>query len=226
MTSGDVMDASAVLLNDTAKQIFTYTAQLPYVNMALRELQESLEECNVPLNNATNTSIVIPAGTTTLGFATSPALPANLIEIQELSERLNGSNNDYILMARVEFLPPYVQQVSDLIYFTWQNQTINFIGALSDRQLKLDYIAAVLSPVTNVLGTDVINMLNAQSFLQYRVAALCAQFIGENEDRANMLNQFASLALDRVLNINTKGKQAMPARRRPFQSAYRVWGNL
>ena len=47
LTAAQVMDASASMLNDTAKTSYTYVAQIPYLNMALRELQEFFELNNV-----------------------------------------------------------------------------------------------------------------------------------------------------------------------------------
>lgn len=223
MVVGDVIDASAVLLNDSAKAVFTVAAQLPYYNIAQDELQEIMELNNVPVTNETSTAITVTAGVTTISFTTSPALPTTLIEIQKISERLALATEDYLPMTRCEFLPTLVEQTTSLIWWAWIDQELRFIGALTDRQLQINYIASRLPSATTT--TTPITLINAKSFLSYRTAGLCAEFIGENKDRADSLNTDASLALDRFLGINTKGRQAIATRRRPFLAAYKTRGN-
>jgi len=222
ITSGSVMDRSALLLNDAAKSIFTYTVQLPYLNMAQDELSETLEQYNVPVTNEKSSILVVTTAMTDIGGATGPALPADLIEVRGSYERLSGSSEDFQIMSRVDFLPPFTQLTESLIYWTWQQQIMYFLGATTNRDVRLDYLAVVMPPLTNTAGTDNITLFNAKSFLAYRTAALCAEFIGENPTRANDLNNFATLALDRFLAINTKGRQATPVRRRPFMAAAKV----
>lgn len=228
ITSGAIMDRSAALLNDAALTIFTYTAQLPYLNIALDELQEEMEQNNVPLTNAKSADITVPTGTTSIVAdpLTDPHYPSDLVEIQAMWESLYGTTDPPTLMIRCDFLPQLTVLTEELIYWTWQNQTIYFLGATSDRTVNIEYIAARYSSFSNVDGSDTINLINCESFLAYRTAALCAQFIGENEQRANDLNVFAKAGLDRFLAVNTKGRQVITTRRRPFMAAYKVRGNI
>lgn len=227
----DVMKSAAALLNDQGllndgvPTLFTYTAQIPYLNIALGELREILEQYNVQATNATITSLIVPAGTTEIPEYDpniSNSLPKDLIGIQHLWERTEGQTEDYLDMQRLEFLPPYSVQTTCLVYWTYQDQKLKFVGATSNRQLRMDYIADKLPDIID--PTDAINLINAQSFLIYRTAALCAEFIGENTSRANSLNSDANLSLDRFLQIGIKDKQAIPTRRRPFLSGYRGRG--
>lgn len=215
-TAGSVMDASAALLNDVAKTNFTYAYQIPYLNIAMAELQEVMESNNIPSTNSASVALTVAIGVTALSFSTTPALPAKLVEIQDVYEKASGANEDYIEMRKVEFLPQLAELTNSLVYWCWQDQQILFLGALSARQIRLDYIKSLFVPI--VAGTDTIDIINAQSFLNYRNAALCSQFIGENETRATALNIDAGLALDRMIGISTKGRQLIPVRRRPFQS--------
>ena len=219
-TVGALLDNSAVLLNDSAKTVFTYTAQLPYFNMAQGELAELMELNNVPATNKRSTSITVAPSVTIIDFTTTPALPSDLVEIQQISERQNGTTVDYIPMTRREFLPPFVNQLSSLLWWAWLDQQIQFIGATLEVQLMLDYIATKLPAATTT--TSPITLINASSFLQYRTAGLCAEFIGENPERAASLNNFATMAADRFLGIDTKGRQAISTRRRPFMSGYKA----
>lgn len=222
ITTGNVMDRSASLLNDTAKSIFTYTAQLPYLNAAKDELQETLEENNVPYTNEKSSILVVTTAMTDIGGSTGPALPSDLIEIQGAYERLSGSSEDFQIMSRVDFLPPFTQLTESLIYWAWQVQVIQFLGATTNRDVRLDYIGQIIPTFSSTTGSDSIGLFNAFSFLAYRNAALCAQFIGENPERAAALNVNAQMSLDRFLAINTKGRQASPVRRRPFMAAAKV----
>jgi len=222
-TVADILDTSAVLLNDAAKSQYTYAVQLPYYNMAQRDLEKKMELNNVPITNeVAPTTLIVAVGVTALDFTTTPALPSDLIEIQQINERLNGSSEDYLPMTRREFLPPLVEQIESLLWWTWQNQQVRFLGATTARQLQLQYIANRLPKVTSTATS--IALINAQSFLEYRTAALCAEFVGENPTRATSLNGNAAIAMDDFLGISIKGRQAIATRRRPFMAAYKNRG--
>jgi hypothetical protein len=104
-------------------------------------------------------------------------------------------------------------------FFVWQSQEIRFLPASQDNQIKIDYIRTLFSTVT--ASSDEIAIVNAASFLEYRTAGLVAEFIAENQSRAQSLNSDSSLALDRVVGIGTKGRQAINIRHRPFRSGYK-----
>lgn len=219
--TSEIMDNSAALMNDVAKTQYTYAAQLPYLKIAMDELQEEFELNNIPISNETSAAIIIPIGTVQLGFVTIPALPSDLIEIQQLWERLSGSSDPFVPMTKQEFLPHYLDniQVDSLVYWNWKNQIINFLGATTIRDVKIDYIGSFFP--TLVDSTTSLDLINAKSFLEYRTGALCAEYIAENPTRAISLNGKADLAMARALGIPTKGRQSIPYRRRPFMAAYR-----
>jgi hypothetical protein len=228
LTVIQVLNKSASLMNDTARSVYTYGVQLPYLNIAFDELQEAFELNNIPVTNQTTSAIItVAVGITqinpTAGLApiTAPNYPEDLVEIQGLYERLSGSTDPFVPMHQREFLPHALDDIptSDLQYWIWQDQRIKFIGALTPREVKIDYIKALFQ--TDLGTSSVIGVINARSFLYYRTAALCSQFIGNNKSRADELNAFAGLALDRVTGIGVKGKQAIQTRRRPFMGAYK-----
>ena len=221
------MDRSASLMNDTARVTYTYTAQLPYLNMAFDELQEAFELNNIPVTNETSAVITVPIGTIVIGpvdgigASSAPNYPSDLVEIQGLYERLAGSNEPFVPMTQREFLPHAIDNLATeaLQYWIFQNQRIELIGALTAREVKIDYIKKVFSDA--IAESSVIGVINARGFLYYRTAALCAQFIAENKTRADELNNFAQIAMDKVIGIGVKGKQSIMTRRRPFMSAYK-----
>jgi|SRR6185295_16720311 len=228
LLTGEVMDKSASLLNDSGKSIYTYIKQLPYLNMALSELQEYFELNEVPVVDNVSAVIEVPAGTTSIGFSPDPPivdtpyLPDDLIEPQILWERQSGIN-PYISMSKVDFLPRYMEgiEINQFIYYVWESQEIRLLSSNQDNDIKMNYIRNLFTEFTDTDGEDEIAVLNSRSFLQYRNAGLCAEFIGENKTRADELNAFASLAMDRVVGIGTKGRQAINTRHKPFRASYK-----
>lgn len=214
-------------MNDTAQTVYTNTAQLPYLQMALQEIQEEFELNNIPVTSVTSAAVTVNAGTTSInpvdgiGAGAAPNYPVDFVEAQQLWERLAGSTDPYIPIKQVEFLPHYLDNlpVESLMYWAFNNQRITFIGATTNRQVKIDYIKKLFPD--NITAGTTIGFINAATFLQFRTAALCSQFIGENPTRAEELNSFAQMALDRVIGIGTKGKQATGVRRRPFMASYK-----
>ena len=219
VTVKDVLDLSSNYLNDAGLAQYTYVAQLPFFNEAQDKLGQLMELNNVPATNKRSTSITVAPGVLIIDFTTAPALPSDLVEIQQISERQNGTAVDFIPMTRREFLPPFVNQIDSLIWWAWKDQQIEFIGSTIAAQLMIDYIATKLPAATST--TSPITLINAKSYLACKTAALCAQFLGENIDRANELNGDAQVASDIFLGINTKGRQATATRRRPFMAAYK-----
>lgn len=226
ITAGSIMANSAALLNDTARQIFTNTNQLPYLNIALKELQEQFALNNVPVTSVTSAVINVPAGITEIGFqttppTTNPVLPDNLVEIQQIWERLEGTN-PYIPMTKVDYLPHYLegQLVSAFSWWAWQDQKILILESNQDNDLKLNYIKHLFPEIED--EDDPIEVINADSFLHYRVAGLCAQFIGEDKARADSLNMMAIAAIERSVGISVKGGQLIRTRRLPFRAAFKA----
>jgi hypothetical protein len=224
LTAGQVMDRSAALMNDPAKTDYTYVAQLPYLNIAIDELVESLEESNSSPTNLLSTVVTLTVGQyqiTPIESVTSPHYPSNLIEIQEVGERLSGTTDTFFRLSRREFLQAYPPNNS-LLYWTWENQIIKFNpnGALTPRDVQLKYVGQAITQATD--ETTVIGTINAMSYLAYKTAALCSQFIGENEQRAQLLEGKAEEALGRTTSINNKGRQEIMTRHRPFRAAYKA----
>lgn len=211
-------------MNDTAKSIYPYTVQLPYLNMALQELQETFELNEVPVTDTfTADPITIPAGTTSLGFSdNAPSLPDDLIEPQIVWESL-FDQDQYTMMQKVDFLPRYLEgvEINQLLQYVWQAQEIRFLAANTDIDLKLDYIRNLFVEFTETDGTDEVNVINAGTYLEYKTAALLARFIAENPTRADSLDALALNRLETVLGIGSKGRQAIITRRRPFRAGYK-----
>lgn len=224
LTAGQVMNAAASLLNDTARSVYSYTVQLPYLNLALQDLRKLLELNNSPVTNESTPVVInVSKNISTIGFATSPALPTDLIEIQQLWESAEGMNQ-WTPMERKEFLPHYLEnaQISQFLIYAWYDNEIHLLPANADNDLKIDYIKNLFTSVVD--ENSQLSIINADSYLQFRTAALCAEFIGENQTRAASLNIQAQQSFDTLIGIDNKGRQAISTRRRPFRSAWKNRG--
>lgn len=222
----EIMDMVGSLMNDTAQTVYTDAAVLPYLNMALDDLQEIFQQNNIPVTNDVSQIITVPAGITKIGFGTTPALPSDLVEIQQLWERSEGVI-PFIPMIRKEFIPHAHedQEITQFLWWAWRDESINVIAATANNDLKIDYIQNIFNTPIAIGDIDVnIPIQNVKQYLGYATASLCAQFIGENETRSNQLDARATRALDRELGIPIKGKQSIVTRRRPFMASFRRRG--
>jgi hypothetical protein len=225
-TAGDVMDISAALLNDPTRTVYTYTAQIPYLKLASQELQEYFQQNDIPVVNKTDAVIPVTAGTVEIGFVDytpAPNLPDDLVDIQRLWTSETDQEN-WIPMTKRTYIPAYLedQLISLLTYWAWKDQKIVLLPSNANNDIKIDYIATMFPAIVD--ENTQLKVINAQTFLQYRTAGLCAQFIGENPTRAAELNADAVFGSDRATGIATKGTQSIPIRRRPFRAGYKTSG--
>jgi len=222
-TAGDIMDISAGLLNDYNKDSFTYVAQRPFLQLAIQELQEYYELNNIPITNNTSDVIEVDAGVNMIGFigdTAAPNLPDDLVEIQQLWYSARDQNV-WFPMTKRDFLPHYLEtvQIDPLTYWAWYRERIHFLPAISDSDVKMDYVQTLFPDIVD--HNSQLNLINGRTFLEYRTAALASQFIGENKSRADELNAFAIPAMDRITGISIKGQQSIMVRRRPFRSGFK-----
>lgn len=223
-SAGEVMRAAAALLNDPDRNQFTYTAQIPYLQIACDELQEHFQVNNMPVtNNPDPVVLEVATGVSEIGFSDfspTPNLPSDLVEIRQLWYSPVGQDQ-WLPMSRKDYLPHYLEQVEigQLTYYTWNNSKIEFLPATEDNDIKLDYIATIFPTIVD--ENTQLAVIGAKTFLTYRTASLCARFVGENPSRADELDAFAVLGSDRTTSIGTKGRQAQIIRRRPFRANWK-----
>src|SRR6187399_2064779 len=118
MTAADVYKRARFHLNDSFGTYFTDTVLLDPLNIALDDLRGELADNNIPITNATTSPVLtINAGVAQIGSATTPPLPANLIEVQGIKERQAGSSEAFLPITRQEFLPYGLTPTATLIYW-------------------------------------------------------------------------------------------------------------
>lgn len=223
----EIITTVAGLMNDSSQSEYTNAACLQFFNLSLDELQELYEQNGIPATNETSKPISIPAGIHSIGFDTTPALPSDLIEIQELWESTSGLDQ-WVPVTKKETLPHYLQDnvpISMFLIWAWEHGRIELIEANTAIDLKIDYICKLFN--TPILIKDInVNLpyTNIKTYLEYKTAALCAMFIAENESRALALDALAGTALNRALGIPIKGMQSITTRRKPFRYSYKHRG--
>jgi hypothetical protein len=221
VTAGEIMDSAAALMNDTQKQVYTYVVQLPYLKIAIKDLRKKLQLANIPITNETSAAISVLAGTTVIGFATTPALPASLVEIQKLWERFSSSD-PFVGMTRKDSIPHYLEREPSNRFqiWAWESNEIRLIAANRNNEIKIDYIEETVD-LSTLSSTSAIGIINADSYLHFRTAALCAEFVAENKTRADDLNGEANNAYEILAGIEDKAKQAIATRHRPFRAGFK-----
>jgi hypothetical protein len=219
VTAGTIMDGSRALLNDQEAQIYTDVNLLSYLKTAFRELREYLEESNIPVTNKVDSVLSIDAGTTVVSFTSTPPLPDDLVEIQRVWYRTVDTDPWYPLTRR-EFVPPQLEGIeyTGFTFWAWVNNELHLLPSSSDLDIKLEYIQQVSEPTDE---NSNIGIINGQSFLEARCAALAARYMMENPERAQDLDAVSQMALDRTINIENKAKQSIFVRRRPFRAGWK-----
>lgn len=212
------MDKSAALLNDVEKQRYTYAAQFPYLEIALNDFKMIAQLNNVSVSNQRSSVLTIPAGMTVISSDTTPALPTDLVSIISLYEN-NLTIGQFIELGRRNSLIPTDGQQSYFGVYAWNNNEIQLPSAIGVVYLKIDYVSTLFSTVVD--ENSQIKVINADSFLYYRTAAHCARYIGEDVERAGVLDGEAGIKIDQILGIESKSKQGMSTRRRPFRASFK-----
>jgi hypothetical protein len=213
--AGEILDiARKALLNDPAGAIYPDEAMYPVIDKAYKELQSKLTSLGIPATKEVTALITVAAGTTSMGEGSG--LPLDFISPVWLGERDVGSNAHYAEMKEMTW-EPSLSRTTSLIYWTWREEQIKFVGATRDRDVMIRYLKS-LGKIVDANSTILI--LNSEQWLAQRVAAIAAMTIGSNPTRAMGLNGDLVQIWDDFKAILTHKKQSLPVRRR--RTRYRV----
>lgn len=201
-----IEEAQKVYLNDPSGTRFTSTVLLPYVRTVNRFLETELLENNVQTLNEVADDLVLSAG----GTEYFP-LPQDFLFPIRLEERLSGSTDQFTPMVERPWTPNQ-EQSDKLKYWIYRREKILFLGATTDREVRLFYQCA-FTPIEAVEDSV---YRNAYDYLIAGTAAMAHKFISQNDSLASDCNDLAEKELASVINIMTKKKQAMPVRKRPY----------
>jgi hypothetical protein len=225
LLASEVMDLSAAALNDVDKTTYDYDTQLPYLKLALQELQELFQLNSLPVTEMTSAEITIRAGVTKLQFdaAGTVRLPDNLIEILKIYETTEGGNA-WSPMSRRNFIPQALAGVrtAGLQYWAWNGSELKFLPASGNVTILIEYIGSLFPKF--VRSDTILPVQNSIGYLAYKTAELVSDMIEHNDARAQSNGGRAMMSLDRIQGITIKNKQSIMVRRRPFRSNYKRTG--
>lgn len=208
----DCMDQSAAILNDTAKTLYTYVAQLPYLKIANDNLDLILIANGFSVQRrTTSTAIQVPSstGNITLNLAvlTDMFLPIKLLE------RASGSSDVFVPLDERDW-EPEIKAVSSLGLWVFRDNNIYFPPVTSAREVKVDYWRQLS---TIIDSTSVEEVTLAKTYLSARCAELCARFVGENTEKADSIrDNEVSQAQENLERVYNKNSQGVRSRRRRF----------
>lgn len=224
-TVADVTKQARAWLNDTNAAKYTDQVLLPYVQGAVDELEHALQENGAETLGTASAVLTVPANTKAIAYAaTTPVLPADLVEPSELWEGTSGQPTSTFNPVDPVMALPIRVQTGSLDEYLWEEEKIKFVGATQARDILINYkkgFARLTDPVT---PTQVIAYNQGLAFLAFKTAALAAELIAQNHTRAEVLHQQAEVALGRTLNIRARDQQGMPVRRRGWVRPSRKGG--
>jgi hypothetical protein len=215
----DVFKQARTLLNDDDATNWPDYRLKTKAIVAFEELEAELIVAGIPIINAVSVIITVPAQTIdddTLDLSTVTGYPTDMILPIEMKERqIEDKNWAFVDMVEVDFIPNIDIDVF-LHYWCWYQNTIILRGALNPTQVQLRYQRYLPVPHVN---TDSLIVPLGQLFIANRVAALAYQSMGNRQMWLD-LSATASLNLNRILDMNIKELQDLPAKRRPYHRGY------
>lgn len=210
--AGEVLAAARTHLNDDEGIIWPDQKLFPKLRVAHRLMQLALVQNGVPIVSEVSTVIQVDPMTTDL--STCDDYPNNLLFPVWLKERMLGQRNqDFVDMTRVDYLPN-LDPSTELIWWSWNQQTVGFLGCTQTREVMLRYRGGLSIPQE---VTDTIGPFWGELYLGFKIAALAVgSIIPLNSDRLNYLEGQAASSLNDLLITASLEAQDLPAKRRPY----------
>lgn len=210
----DVLQTASTHMNDWNQTFWTKEPLINFLREAHRELQVELSLHGIPVLNNVSAILTVPANTKTLSISTTPALPNNVIVPIQLWERATGSTDDFDDMIQKSW-EPEIQPLSELVYWAWRGENIDFVGATTSRDVKIYYKGGITLPIADA---DQMGFIFAELYIAPRLAALALRSVGGIKSRGYIeLSQIASDRLSKVIRMNVKAQQSLPTRRRGYR---------
>lgn len=220
--ASDVITTAQALLNDPSGSKYTSTKLLPFVIKVSEDLQLllALHEANVQYGVFTLSSFPAATPSSIPAGGGANQYPLDLVSPLYMEEKDVGAGNDqYVPMERRDWEDSILPTTS-LRYWTWRDLIIKFVGSTAARDLKVRYLQRL---ITVSAAGSTIEVIDSKPYMQSRVAALAAAAIGENIERAKLLNDDAEEQKNNLVALITKDKQAIPSRRLPYRGRIRTW---
>ena len=224
----DVFKQARTLLNDDDATNWPDYRLHSKAIVAFEELEAELIVAGIPIIHAVSAIMTVPEvepvlqvppisqDDTSLDLSIIPGYPSDIIIPISLKERqVDQCNQDFVDMVEVDFIPNIDLDVY-LHYWCWYQNKIILRGALNATQIQIRYQRYLPIPKVN---TDSLIVPLGQLFIANRVAALAYQSMGNRQMWID-LSQTATINLARILDMNIKELQDLPAKRRPYHRGY------
>lgn len=205
-----IFELARPLLNDVIGALYTDDVMLPYLKLAHKDLEIELDLNNCEINFISESVIDVAIGVTSLPLPTNFFLPINL------KERADGEDNsEFIKMKEVSDINSLsLLPAVTLRYWDYRHNCVNLIGSTTAREVRLSYQRSLAQVVDS---SSLLAIRHAENYYAYRTAALCAEFIGGNKNRADSLNMFAANSSNNLVSLYVKNTQGNRVRRKPFR---------
>jgi hypothetical protein len=211
--ASDIMDGAAIILNDSAKSLYSYATQLPYLKKANQELEQELIIIGAPVQRTKSATISVLANAKTL------TLPSDFLIPLTLKERNSGSSDPWTDMVEKAFLPD--NAIPDNLLRVWQfaNNNINFVGSIINRDVLLNY-DRMLAVINSQNSAE--DFYLSSVYLSARTAELCARYIGMNKTMADQIrDDDVAAARDNLMRVFVLQSQGTSTRRPKFSTTRR-----
>lgn len=214
LLASDVMTQAAGMLNDTALSLYTQAVQLPYLIKANEELEQHFAIYGVQVERKKGAVITVLANALVL------ALPADFFLPIRLFERGVGENNQsWVPMTERTWEPETAVPTTNLVYWAFRGNAINFIGATADREVLMEY-ERMLAVITSAASPEDYSF--SKNWLASRTAELCARYIGQNAIMANTIrDNDVAMNFDSLVRMLILNQQNLRQRRPRFRTQAR-----
>ncbi len=188
-TVTNVHDLARAHLSDVAKEIWTDAVLLDFSKTAYRKVQRAVGASGIPLIHTVQSSaLTVPASTATIGRATTPALPADLLRPRSIRTKLTASGAYKVISKSEVFISDEAAVATPIDRWDWRGDFIYLSLCSAECKLMMIYEASLtdLTAVGDTLGVpDILDAMGAM------VASLaCA-----SRDEINAAKNYMDLAM-------------------------------
>jgi hypothetical protein len=191
--------------------VYNSTVLLPFLNMALDELDEEMAVFELSPLKKESIPIMVPAGSSLL-----PQMPVNFVESIELLERGQGSGDAWVMVREVADINPNtsVTTNTEITQWTVRGAQILINPPSTSREVLLTYVGGLTA--ASGVGTT-IDVEASRRFLALLTARNAARDLGNSVSKANSYEADISRARDRMIGRMQKNSQeVLGTRRRPY----------
>lgn len=199
-------------LNDDGASLWTDANLLQKAIYVNKKLVRKLAMNGLPMLREEFAQRTVTAGTLFL-----PELPNDIIDPVRMVEKAVGETNVNYIPMELKDDVPNMDQETNLRFFVWRNNKIEFLGATSDRVVKLYYTKSL----SDLVDSDSpLPCILAENYLGPGIAALAYASL-QNFTAAETWQSEANEELDKLIRDLVKGQQKLPVRKRPFSARLR-----